>query len=122
VEDIPLPIALTETPAPEVLPTAETVVIEHVTTAEPVSIETPHSKVAKSEVNITNSTSADKNCSVLNLAHVFLYLLLNPKNFAEVLVEVAPPVMSEPEQEEEATPPVIDPVMLGVIHQRVIQQ
>ena len=37
-------------------------------------------------------------------------------------MKVAPLVMLEPEQEEKMTPSVIDPVMLGIIHQRVIQQ
>ena len=92
-----------------------------VATAEPVSIETLQGEVAELKVNITTSASAGKNCSVLNLAHVFLYLLLNPKNFAEAPAKVAPPVMSEPEQEEESTPLVIDPVLLGLVHQRVIQ-
>jgi len=130
MEDVFLPVAfvdksatemaLAETPAFEVLPAAEAAVIEHVATAELISLKL--GEVVESDINITTSASAGKICSVLNLAHVSPYLLLNPKNFAEVLVEVAPPVMSEPEQEEEATPPVIDPVMLGVIHQRVIQQ
>ena len=31
-------------------------------------------------------------------------------------------MMSEPEQEEEATPSVIDLVLLGLVHQRAIQQ
>ena len=65
MEDIPLPIAPMEMPAPEVLSATEIV------TAEPVSMKTPH-EVVKSEVNITTSTSTGKNCSVLNLAHIFL--------------------------------------------------
>ena len=132
MDDVPLPVApadkpttemaLAETPSSEVPPVAEDAVIEHVIALRLFSIENSQGEAAESEVNITPSASAGKNFSVLNLAHVSPYLLLNPKIFAEVLVEVAPPVMSEPEQEEEATPPVIDPVMLGVIHQRVIQQ
>jgi len=52
---------------------------------------------------------------------LFLYLLLNLKIFAEVPMEVAPTMTPEPEQVEEAIPPVIDPVLLGLVHQRAIQ-
>ena len=75
MEDIPLPVAPLDksaiemasarTPVPEVLPAAEVAVIEHVTTAEPISIETPQGEIVKSEVNITTSASAGKNCSTL---------------------------------------------------------
>ena len=43
------------------------------------------------------------------------------KNFVEVPVKVAPPAILEPEQEEKATPPVIDPVLLSLVHQSVVQ-
>ena len=89
VEDIPLPVSSIEMPAPEVLPAIEVV------TAEPISMKTPQGEVAESEVNITTSTPVGKNCSILNLAHVFLSLLLNLKNFTEALTEVASPVMSD---------------------------
>ena len=115
VENIPLPVAPIETLTPRVLPATE------VATAELVSIETPQDEVEESEVNITTSASAGKNCSILNLVHIFRYLLLNPKNFVEAPAKVGPIVMSEPEQEEEVTPPVID-LMMGLIHQKVIQQ
>ena len=119
MDDVPLPVApadkpttemaLAETPASEVPPVAEVAVIEHVVALRLFSIETSQGKAAESEVNITPSASAGKNFSVLNLAHISLYLLLNLKNFAEALAEIAPPVMSKPEQEKEVTPPVIDP-------------
>ena len=96
VEDIPLPVAPMEMPAPEVFPAAEGAVIEHVATTEPVFTETPQDEVAESEVNITTSAPVGKTCSVLNLAHIFLYLLLNLENFTEGLGEVPPSVMSEP--------------------------
>ena len=84
VEDIPLPIALTETSAPKVIPAAEAAMIKYVSTAEPVSIETPQGEVAELEVNIATSASAGKNHSVLNLARDSLYLSLNPKKLAKV--------------------------------------
>ena len=37
-------------------------------------------------------------------------------------MEVAPLMISEPEKVEEAIPPVIDPMLLGLFHQRAIQQ
>ena len=52
----------------------------------------------------------------------FLHLLLNLENFAEAPAKVDPPVMSEPAQEEEAIPPMIYLMLLGLVHQRVIQQ
>ena len=116
VENIPLSVAPMETLTPRVLPATE------VATAELVSIETLQDEVAESEVNITTSAYTGKNCRILNLVHIFQYLLLNPKNFVEAPAEVGPIVMSEPEQEEEVTPPVIDLMMLGLIHQKVIQQ
>ena len=130
MEDVPLSVApmdkpdtdisLEKTPIFEVLPTTQAAMTEPVTTAEHVSLETPQDKVAESEVNITISASACKNHSILDLAHIFLYMLLNPKIFVEVPAEVAPPPMLESKQKEEATPPVIDSMLLGLIHQRVI--
>ena len=61
VEKIPLPVAPTKTPDLEIPSTTEATTIEHVTTAEPI-----FGKVVKSEVNITTSTSACNNYSVLN--------------------------------------------------------
>jgi len=106
-------ISLVEIHVFEVTPPIEVVVTEHVATVEPVSTKISQGRVAK--FNITTSASACKNHNFLNLACVSLYLLLNPKNFAEVPMEVAPPVMLEPEQAEETTPPVIDPVLLGLV-------
>ena len=67
MEDVRLPVApvhkpatemaLADTPASEVPPTAEAAVIEHVETTEPVSIETSHGETVESEVNITTSVS-----------------------------------------------------------------
>ena len=37
-------------------------------------------------------------------------------------MEVASLMTSEPEQVEETIPPVIDPVLLGLVHQSAIQQ
>ena len=68
------------------------------------------------EVNINVLASTGKKCSILDLARDFLDLLLNSKNFVEVPIEVVPPAMSEPEQEKEATPPVTDPVLFGLVY------
>ena len=37
-------------------------------------------------------------------------------------MKIAPPAMSEAEQEEEATPLVIDLMLMGLVHQKAIQQ
>jgi len=71
VENIPLPVTPIETPAPEVPPTVDAAVTEHVTTTEHVSVETPQGEVVESEVNIITSTSAGNDCSVLNSANIF---------------------------------------------------
>jgi len=71
IENIPLPIAPTKTPAPEVPPTVEAAATEHVTTIENVSIETPQGEVAGFEAFITITNSAGNDCSVLNSANIF---------------------------------------------------
>ena len=70
-----------KTPAPEVLPAVEAVMVERVATAEPVSIETTQDEAAELEINIVTSAFAGKNHNFLNLACVSLYPLLNPKLF-----------------------------------------
>jgi len=37
-------------------------------------------------------------------------------------VEVAPPTIIEPKQEEDVVPSVIDPMLLSLVHQSIIQQ
>ena len=58
----------------------------------------------------------------LEFNRCFLHLLLNQKKIAEAPAEVAPQTTSEPEQEEDVTPPVIDPVLLSLVHQSIVQQ
>ena len=43
------------------------------------------------------------------------------KSFVEAPSEVAPPTTSEPGQEEDVLPPVIDPVLLSLVHQSMTQ-
>ena len=84
-KDVPLPVAivdesatessLVETLVCEVTPPIKAAVIEHVATAEPVSIETPQGEAK--EFDISTSASAGKNPKFLDLACVLLYLLLN---------------------------------------------
>ena len=71
IENIPLLVAPTEMPAPEVPPATEAVAPEHVTTTEHVSVETPHGELPASGVIITTSTSTGNDCSILNSANIF---------------------------------------------------
>ena len=52
----------------------------------------------------------------------FLYPLLTPKTFAEAPAELAPPTISEPEQEEDVVLLATVLVLLSLVHQSVIQQ
>ena len=51
---------------------------------------------------------------------MFSIFVAKSKNFAAP-AEVSPLATSEPEQEEEVAPPVIDLVLLSLVHQRVVQ-
>jgi len=131
IENVPLLVVSTEPsrplkwlpemPASEVPPPIEADMTKHTATRN-VLTKTTQDEAASSEVTITISIFAGNNWNILNPANIFSISVANSKKFCRCSREIVSLMMSKPKQEENIISPVIDPLLLSLAHQSVIQQ
>ena len=67
---------------------------------------------------LSQSRSLQVMTEVFRIQQTFFIFVAKSKNFVEAPAEDAPQTKLEPDQEEDIAPPVIDPVLLSLVHQQ----